>query len=321
MDDFFKQGGIDVEEMKMQKDKVNQPKTDQKKDEDDEFASDQEEEYKNVDPDENMTGYLSINVENIGSGENKDTLSNLVGGLEDGLKFGTSQIKEGLNKSIKITQMKDYFALKNGVLYWYPHERARKSKGSIIVKNIKVIKINPKNKLELTIMMETKIYSLQSLDTQYTIEKWFNSLKTVQEMGDLQNLNPNRYAKINVFTRKDGRIVFKDYEILIDLYETKLCGKIVQYKYDKIFISEDQLNANRSKSITKDKKSTDMTEHTDSTNLTVLKKSTKLGGLMNKLKKKDEPQKGSMAQEKETKPKSAKQKMKDLVDQDLIKRY
>ena len=211
-----------------------------------------------------MTGYMTIDVENIGGAENKDALSNLVGGLEDGLKLGASSIKDGLNKTIKINKhfQKDYFALKNGVLYWYPHERARKSKGSIIVKNIKVLKINPKNKLELTIMLDQKIYSLQSLDTQYTTEKWFNSLKLVQEMGDLQNLDLNRYAKLNVYTRSDGRIVFKDYEILIDLYETKLCGKIVQYKYDKIFLSEDQQKAaNRSKSMHgKDKKSTDITE-------------------------------------------------------------
>ena len=108
-------------------------------------------------------------------------------------------------------------------------------------------------------------------------------------MGDLQNLDLNRYAKLNVYTRSDGRIVFKDYEILIDLYETKLCGKIVQYKYDKIFLSEDQQKATlRSKSMHgKDKKSTDMTEQSLTTNQNDLKKSSKFGGLMNKLKKKE----------------------------------
>ena len=51
-----------------------------------------------------MTGFLTIDVENIGGGENKDALSNLVGGLEDGLKYGASSLKDGLNKSIKINK-------------------------------------------------------------------------------------------------------------------------------------------------------------------------------------------------------------------------
>ena len=51
-----------------------------------------------------MTGYMTIDVENIGGGENKDALSNLVGGLEDGLKLGASSIKDGLNKTIKINK-------------------------------------------------------------------------------------------------------------------------------------------------------------------------------------------------------------------------
>ena len=55
----------------------------------------------------------------------------------------------------------------------------------------------------------------------------------------------------------------------------------------------------------------DMTEYTDSTNMTSMKKSIKLGGLMNKLKKKDEPQKGSESRDIK---KSSKSKMKELVD-------
>lgn len=54
-------------------------------------------------------------------------------------------------------------------------------------------------------------------------------------MGDLDNLDPNRYMKLNIYTRQSGKIVFKDYEILLDAFETKVCTKILKYKYNKIF--------------------------------------------------------------------------------------
>ena len=73
-------------------------------------------------------------------------------------------------------------------------------------------------------------------ENKYITEKWFNSIKMIKEMGDLNNLDPQRYAKLNVYTKLTGRITFKDYEILIENYEQYICEKIVQYKYNKIFI-------------------------------------------------------------------------------------
>ena len=32
---------------------------------------------------------------------------------------------------------------------------------------------------------EGKLYKLESLDSKYNAEKWYNSLKMVKEMGDL----------------------------------------------------------------------------------------------------------------------------------------
>mgnify|MGYP006893255292 CR=1 FL=1 len=49
----------------------------------------------------------------------------------------------------------------------------------------------------------------------------------VKEMGDLQNLDPNRYIKLNVYTKENGKIVFKDYELLLEAFETKICLKII----------------------------------------------------------------------------------------------
>ena len=133
----------------------------------------------------------------------------------------------------------EYFALKNGILYWYPHERARKAKGQIIVRNIDALEINPKNKLEITLLYQKKMYRLQSLDTAQYALKWFNSIKMVKELGDIHNLDPDRYMKLNVYQRENARVVFRDFEYLLTAYETKICKKIYTYKYHKIFYHED----------------------------------------------------------------------------------
>ena len=67
------------------------------------------------------------------------------------------------------------------------------------------------------------------------------------DMGDISNLDTNRYVKLNVYTKENGRIVFKDYDLLLDAYETKICNKIIVYKYEKIFYL-DKIEPKRRKS-------------------------------------------------------------------------
>ena len=149
-------------------------------------------------------------------------------------------LKDTIGKAVPISKLeKEYFALKNGILYWYPHERARKAKGQIIVRNIDALEINPKNKLEITLLYQKKMYRLQSLDTTQYALKWFNSLKMVKEMGDIHNLDPDRYMKLTVYQRENGRVVFRDFELLLTAYETKICKKIFMYKFSKIFQHDD----------------------------------------------------------------------------------
>lgn len=142
----------------------------------------------------------------------------LVEGVKDGLQMGS-----------------EYFALKNGVLYWYQNQKSRKSKGSIIVKDIIALEINPKNKLEINIMYQDKLYKLQSPETYHYAEKWLNSLQMIKDMGDLNSLSKDRYSNLKTYTRENAKIVFKDYEQLLDKYETKFLYKIVQKKGSKIF--------------------------------------------------------------------------------------
>jgi hypothetical protein len=63
----------------------------------------------------------------------------------------------------------------------------------------------------------------------------------VKEMGDLNNLDLHRYMKLNVYTKQNGKIVFKDYEILLDQFETRICEKIIFYKFEKIFHLQNKL--------------------------------------------------------------------------------
>ncbi len=58
------------------------------------------------------------------------------------------------------------------------------------------MEINSKNKLEISILYMDKIYKLESQESIYNAQKWFNSIKLVKDMGDIVNLDPLRYAKI-----------------------------------------------------------------------------------------------------------------------------
>lgn len=52
-----------------------------------------------------------------------------------------------------------------------------------------------------------------------------------------------------MYTKENGTIVYKDYDVLLDVYETKICNKIVQYKFEKIFAKvEDPNKVNERKS-------------------------------------------------------------------------
>ena len=41
-----------------------------------------------------------------------------------------------------------------------------------------------------------------------------------------------------MYTKVNGKIVFKDYELLLEAFETKVCMKIIHYKWDKIFVQD-----------------------------------------------------------------------------------
>lgn len=77
----------------------------------------------NTDPDDKMHGWLtksSIKMEKNGG---EDILGFMINGIGNSLKMGLKIFTE----TIQIKQKKQFFAIKNSILYWYSHERAREA--------------------------------------------------------------------------------------------------------------------------------------------------------------------------------------------------
>ena len=129
-----------------------------------------------------MKGFLTKQKINLAENANNDIIGNVVGSL----KFGASILRDTVGKAVPINKLEtEFFATKKGVLYWQPHERSRKSTGSIIIRDIEAIEINQKNPLEIQILLDNKLYKLQSSESKYNAEKWYNSIKMIKDMGDL----------------------------------------------------------------------------------------------------------------------------------------
>ena len=73
--------------------------------------------------------------------------------------------------------------MKNGVLYWYAHERAREALKNIDLKaHVKTVEITPNNPKEFYLIMKKKYYRFTS-EHEGEALKWVNSLKAVLNIG------------------------------------------------------------------------------------------------------------------------------------------
>ena len=105
-----------------------------------------------------MAGWLtksSIRMEKDGNTE--DILGFMINGIGSGLKLGLKIFTE----TIQIKQKKQFFAIKNGILYWYSHERSREAINQIDIKATKAIEINKSNPKEFYILSKKKCYRLE----------------------------------------------------------------------------------------------------------------------------------------------------------------
>ena len=96
-------------------------------------------------------------------------------------------------ETIQIKQKREYFAIKNGILYSYAYERAREAKKMIPLKETKGIQRDEKNSKEFYIIYKKKCYKLAA-DSENECLKWVNSLKYVLSNSD-DNTDLNRYEK------------------------------------------------------------------------------------------------------------------------------
>lgn len=202
LEDFLKQGGIDLEEMN-EDGLLNKEK---------QFPSAEETknsivETYNTDPDDKMSGWLIKSSIRMEKDSGEDILGYMINGIGNGLKMG-----------LKIfTEKKQYFAIKNGTLYWYTHERAREAENQIDVKTAKAIEINKNSPKEFYILYKKKCYRL-ICDEEHEAQKWVNSLKAVKDM-DSEHLDINRYEKQKIYSKITGRSMYKDYDNLLEQYE------------------------------------------------------------------------------------------------------
>jgi PH domain len=205
IDDFLKEGGIDVNEM------GNGDSADSEaKDKSNEEEKKQEPTY-NTDPDEKMCGYLvKSSLKTQGDQEGEDILGMMISSIGSGMKIGLKMFTD----TIQIKQKKLYFAIKNGILYWYAHERARQAEKFIPIKEAKAIEKNSKNPKEFYVIHKNKCYRLESEHEQMTL-KWYNSLKMVKD-NDSDHLDVNRYEKQKIFQRITGKSLYKDYELILE---------------------------------------------------------------------------------------------------------
>jgi len=116
MDDFLKEGGINIDEIDENEEAALKRKAVE------EEKKKKEAEKSNTDPDLMMHGYLNKSSMKTGKDEDdEDILGKLVGTLGTGMKMGVKLFAETVR--IKSTRM--FFAIKGEYLYWYSHERAR----------------------------------------------------------------------------------------------------------------------------------------------------------------------------------------------------
>lgn len=67
-----------------------------------------------------MCGYLNKHVQVFNAEKSGDVVSNVIGQLGSGLNFGAQLVRVAVAKAVPLGALeKEYFALKNGVLYWF----------------------------------------------------------------------------------------------------------------------------------------------------------------------------------------------------------
>lgn len=68
-----------------------------------------------------------------------------------------------------------------------------------MIKDIKAIEIDKEKQKQFWLICGKDLYKFSTEDNQSLTLKWVNSIKLVQEIGDLNNMDPNRYMAQSIY--------------------------------------------------------------------------------------------------------------------------
>ena len=81
--------------------------------------------------------------------------------------------------------------------------------------------MNKQNPKEFYILCKKKCYRLECAH-ENEATKWLNSLKSVREGLSSDFLNVNRYEKLKIYSKITGKSMYKDYDLLLEIYESQV---------------------------------------------------------------------------------------------------
>ena len=176
-------------------------------------------------------------------------LANLdVGDMVSGIGNVTKNV---FNAVGNVMNLKQFFAIKKGILYEYKSITARECESKYNIAKISAIDKNYQNEKQFQIMYKKFFITMECQD-KWEVEKWINSLKLVKEnpeeyQDDTQKdlfaddqAKQEKYVGMNVYQKVTGKSCFKDYDLLCEEYEQKTM--LVIYLKSKQYVDEHKKN-------------------------------------------------------------------------------
>jgi hypothetical protein len=198
IDDFLKEGGIDVDQLDDKSDINDDQKNAHLKN----LKS--KDEKKIIVGRENMNGWLFKSKDNL----NQDKA------LLDTVLYTVTDTFHSVVDNINKKRTKRFFRIKKGHLYWYTKEDADKAQNDLDIRKIDQIEICNDNDKMLLIVIENDLYKLEA-DNKEHIEEWYKSIALVMSKSE-EYLNLDRYVDSKVFEKITGKSLFRDFEEILN---------------------------------------------------------------------------------------------------------
>ena len=203
---FFKEGGIDLEELdQKQLEEARRTQLLKKKQKRDKVVE--------IKGDERIKGNMYMEVSSIQ--ESSQIFGKIFSTVTDAVNmFANTVIKN---------RTKKFFAMKNRKLYIYKNPDANVADDEIVVKDIELLKMDEEDSKSFYLVYNRNLYRLAT-QKAHEAEKWFKSIELVMSKSE-EYLDLNRYVDEKVFTKVTGKSLFKDYESILEENKKKLWEK------------------------------------------------------------------------------------------------